>query len=587
MAEATDTDKITLNILVEGDDPDLKMLIITVPLQDDFYDVGDIIQGEYWRDQGLSIYGLSLYRANVPFEQARHMQISDEAFLPANRTVASEWPSRLDVDEDLLHIIVRPESRQVTNTHWAVTTPSPKTEFKQFIREFNSAQLSFVQERNKASLSSEDPPKNFRMQQAGPNYINIGRPAENVWLPIVLYHPVFGRFLTRLRSTEPVDPEVYLRTREHLYISQNLYGGTQARNEAIRSSLGRLLGGALQETQANGVESGGAITGPEATCLIILETGMGPSDPSTQAAQSYTRYWSNSAARRWLNWCCCPSIIIGIAGPWMCVLGAIFLDRPVVQPLTDFLWVGENPVRSTALGYIARVFDCISQARHELEHYYGTNNPPPLGKNPARPFPYLMHYLDSSGQVVYFTYRKGLCPLHPEKAIFLAETVDKENPKPIVVKFVQSYNANAHKLLAENRFAPQLLYDGTMYPEDQPGPEHIMIVMELVQGVDFEWSSSRLPSSAFNDVKAAIDLLHSHDWVFGDPRGPNVMILQDSSGKATGRAMLIDFDWCGKHLEGRYPQKMNMAVGWHGDVGPGAILDKQHDLYLLNQLYPK
>ncbi|CAE6423706.1 unnamed protein product [Rhizoctonia solani] len=275
------------------------------------------------------------------------------------------------------------------------------------------------------------------------------------------------------------------------------------------------------------------------------EIGTGSSDPSIQAAQSYTNFWSSTAVEDWLNSCCCPSILIGIAGPWMCILGAIFLDRPVVQPLTDFLWVGEDPVRPLELDNIARVFHSINQARDELEDYYEANNPPSPGKNNTSPFPYLTHYLDSTGQTVHFVYQNLLCSESPEKSIYLAETTDAENPQPIIVKFVHSYNSDAHRLLAQNRLAPQLLYDGTMYPESQPGPNHTMIVMEFVQGTDLEsLKSSRLSGSVFDDIKAAIDLLHARDFVFGDLREPNVMVLQDLTGNATGKAMLVDFDWC-------------------------------------------
>ncbi|KAH7337262.1 hypothetical protein B0J17DRAFT_666928 [Rhizoctonia solani] len=111
-----------------------------------------------------------------------------------------------------------------------------------------------------------------------------------------------------------------------------------------------------------------------------------------------------------------------------------------------------------------------------------------------------------------------------------------------------------------------------MYPESQPGLNHAMIVMEFVQGVDLESKSSRLPHSVFDDIETAVDLLHTRDFVFGDLREPNVM------------AMLVDFDWCGKHLEGRYPLRMNLELGWHTAVGPGAVMDKEHDTHMLNRL---
>lgn len=269
----------------------------------------------------------------------------------------------------------------------------------------------------------------------------------------------------------------------------------------------------------------------------------------------------------------------------MCVLGAIFLERPVVQKLTDSLWVGKDSAQPSNPDHFARVFDCISHARNELENYYRTNVPPPRDKNTGRPFPYLTRYRDSTGQIAEFAYRKSLCPGNREKAIFLAETIDKENPKPIVVKFVQSYNADAHRLLAEEKLAPELLYDGTMYPDDQPGPEHIMIVMELAQGEDLEsLGGTRLPRSVFDDIKKAVDLLHSHNLVFGDLREPNVMVLQDSAGDVIGGAMLIDFDLCGKHDKGRYPLAMKMRHGWHDNVELGGVMRKEHDIHMLDKL---
>ncbi|CAE6465106.1 unnamed protein product [Rhizoctonia solani] len=597
MSGTTFEAEITLNVLVEGDDPRRNIFNITVPLQSRFNQVLKIIQKEYWGLHQISLYGLDLYRANLHPEQARHIQLTDEAILLCLESVASEWPSQSDADPRLVHIVVQPRSRQVTNTSRADTPPSAETEFSKYIEDFNKLQLGFAQRAPTGNSSSAAQPKNFRAQQKGPNFINNGRPADKEGPPIILFHPVFGRFLTQLRSTDPIDPQVYRHTVDHFIVSQDLYEHEtkhpEARDEVTCTSLRDLLGDTLSKVTANGVQADGTITGWDATRIIIMEMkneiGTGGSDPSIQAAQSYLRYWSNQLARRWLNWCCCPSILVAIAGPWMCILGGIYLDRPVIQPLTHFLWVGSNPAQPSQLGYIARVFHCLSSARGELEAFYRTSAPPALGYNPARPFPYLTHYMDAEGNCVRFVYRKGLCPANPEKLIFLAETTAAENPRYIVVKFVQNYNTIAHKLLAEQKLAPELLYDGTQYPNDQPGPEHIMIVMEFVQGVNLdEWLTHfRLSQSALSDIDTALKLLHDNNFVFGDLRPPNVMILQDSSGAATGRAMLVDFDWCGKHLEGRYPLRMNMTLGWHEQVEPGAIMEIKHDIHMFKQLTQK
>ncbi|CAE7198180.1 unnamed protein product [Rhizoctonia solani] len=575
MTEPVPEDKITLSVLVEGDNVYKNLFVITVSSHDMFVDIRGVIQKAYSEREQTSIYGLDFYRANVPFNQVENFQLSDEAFLPVVETVGSVWPSRFDVDRRLVHIIVRPKSKQVTQTCRAVAPPAAEAELDTFIKEFNDTQLKLIRAVKKTSSSSAAMPKTFRVQQAGLDYINIGRPAEKTWLPIVLYHPVFGHFLRRLRSTDPLDPEVYMRTSNYFHASQDLYvdeTNPQARDEITQSRLLGVLGKSL----ANGVQKG---AGPEAGIHIMEmrnELGTGPSDPSIQAAQSYARYWADKADQRWLKWCCCPSILVVIAGPWMCVLGAIFLDRPVVQPLTHFLWVGTDPARPSELDYIARVFNCLSVAWEELEEYYRSSNPP--GETPARAFPYPTH-CSNSAQVMRFTYQKILCPGKP---IFLAETIEA-NPKCIVVKFVKTYNGDTHRLLAEHRLAPELPYDGTIHPEDQPSPDFSMIVMKFIQGVDLEWMDSYLSHPGFEDIDKAIALLHAHDFVFGDLREPNVMVLP------TGKAMLVDFDWCGKGMGARYPFEMNMdlELGWHRDVGPGAEMRKEHDKYMLEKLRPR
>ena len=35
--------------------------------------------------------------------------------------------------------------------------------------------------------------------------------------------------------------------------------------------------------------------------------------------------------------CRCPTLMIAGGGPWMCVLGAVFADKVIVQMLTDMM----------------------------------------------------------------------------------------------------------------------------------------------------------------------------------------------------------------------------------------------------------
>ncbi|PKK63432.1 hypothetical protein RhiirC2_855014 [Rhizophagus irregularis] len=54
------------------------------------------------------------------------------------------------------------------------------------------------------------------------------------------------------------------------------------------------------------------------------EIGTGGKDPSIQGICGYAKYWAQSQTKKIRNSSCCPSIILAIAGPWICVLGAVY-----------------------------------------------------------------------------------------------------------------------------------------------------------------------------------------------------------------------------------------------------------------------
>ena len=79
-------------------------------------------------------------------------------------------------------------------------------------------------------------------------------------------------------------------------------------------------------------------------------------------------------------------------------------------------------------------------------------------------------------------------------------------------------------------------------------------------------------------MNRAIGLLHERDLVFGDLRAQNVL------PKLSGGAILIDFDWVGKHQVDRYPASWNNNTQAPG-VGRGELMDKTHDLFMLKELH--
>ncbi|KAF8591615.1 hypothetical protein K439DRAFT_776432 [Ramaria rubella] len=229
------------------------------------------------------------------------------------------------------------------------------------------------------------------------------------------------------------------------------------------------------------------------------------------------------------NACLCPSFCIGIAGPWICVLGAVLTDNVIVQPLTDYIWLDYD---FTKLYSIAQLFCSLASGLKDLDKYYRSLSraDAPL---PERMFPYIRSFL-FKGQEVAFSYIK---PLSGRKPIFLAQLDDKTK---VVVKFVHSYSSVAHRLVANAGLAPCLLYCGM---DDASAPffgRLKMVVMDYIEGVSAHYimQKMRLNPQVYESVRRALDILHNSNFVFGDLRPANIMI------DAKGTAWLVDFDWC-------------------------------------------
>ncbi|KAG9093669.1 hypothetical protein FS749_013982 [Ceratobasidium sp. UAMH 11750] len=152
------------------------------------------------------------------------------------------------------------------------------------------------------------------------------------------------------------------------------------------------------------------------------------------------------------------------------------------------------------------------------------------------------------------------------------------NARTIVVKFTRRYNGHAHRLLAEHGYAPKLLFDGSEHP-DFPRPAGLlMIVMEYIV------EDPQDPSyDAYPTLRAALDLLHDRGLVFGDLRSLNVLVPECPADQGA-KAMLIDFDWCGRDGVDRYPLDIRTEVAWADGVGPGTLMYKHHDDFMLENI---
>ncbi|KAI9460117.1 hypothetical protein BJY52DRAFT_1168714, partial [Lactarius psammicola] len=86
----------------------------------------------------------------------------------------------------------------------------------------------------------------------------------------------------------------------------------------------------------------------------------------------FRSYYTRKEMDSFRNRCCCPSFLIAFTGPWICILGAVFVDHVVVQQLTDFIWIGGHPYDDDKLVSVTRILASLGAGITELRQFYGT-----------------------------------------------------------------------------------------------------------------------------------------------------------------------------------------------------------------------
>jgi serine/threonine protein kinase len=280
---------------------------------------------------------------------------------------------------------------------------------------------------------------------------------------------------------------------------------------------------------------------------------------------------------------CCPTFLIATAGAWFTILGAVFTDKWIVQRLTDFIWVGLSATLDEPhYNRVARIMDSLRRNVQKLRDYYRDLDvvaPVPKGLHP-RYFPSIGAYLDEANSVITFDYIQPL-EIEPTCVTFLARTTSG-TAKSIVVKFVQRYGEDAHRLLAKANLAPELLYYGRIgVQEGDPSYGHLrMVVMEYIDGETLD-KAKRIPPMSRDCIRHALDLLHKSGYVFGDLRPPNVMVTKNQEIK------LIDFDWAGLHMKAQYPILISRNLPWPEGVEALCLMETSHDDDMFARLFPR
>ncbi|EIW56261.1 uncharacterized protein TRAVEDRAFT_49100 [Trametes versicolor FP-101664 SS1] len=194
--------------------------------------------------------------------------------------------------------------------------------------------------------------------------------------------------------------------------------------------------------------------------------------------------------------------------------------------------------------------------------------------------PHLTH-VSADGTAISLDYTGRLCTGEPAKTLYTARARITSDPAQdpretdVVVKFTKAYSLEGHRLLAVHGLAPKLWFCEWVESVDM-----YVVVMDHVRDAETADEDVAMSVADAAAVRTAVELLHAAGLVFGDLRGPNVLLRKD------GGPLLIDFDWCGPEGTACYPLGVNMhsAIPWHPDVNTGALIKKEHDLHLLKAL---
>ena len=216
--------------------------------------------------------------------------------------------------------------------------------------------------------------------------------------------------------------------------------------------------------------------------------------------------------------------------------------------------------RKTQHDQVTRLFAAPSVGIVEPANFYGQLNFGEFSK--ARVFLHITSFTGAKdGRKVQFTYEGYTDPdTEDGKAVFIANTGDGQK---IVVKFTEVYNDAGHSLLAADGLAPPVLScDRSTFSD------FVMAIMGYVDGKQlfhrlFHRFLHETPSGVLSKVSEALKTPHANNLEFGDLRSPNILV--------TGQydIQLVDFDWCGKVGEGKYPADINLVdIQWPEGVAP-------------------
>lgn len=310
---------------------------------------------------------------------------------------------------------------------------------------------------------------------------------------------------------------------------------------------------------------------------------------------------------------CCPSILLNLSGASLAVFGFALADTFLVEKIGEVDLSGQPPQRRERAFYRAcRILMEVRSTLTELKalylgayarqdaaagaaegagvvaaagiapHQAGPHAEAPDSRLPSptlKPGPDFNDKDLRLGSRLISDYSSRA---HSRSLVFSA-IYDKQ---PVVAKICDHYNAEAHRLLAEQELAPHLLFVAELV-----GGGCIAVMRYVEYGLPADkvfGIGKKLSESATGDVARALEFLHAQNIVHGDVRLEHVIVYRADNPQAPGekvwRANLIDFCVSGVAEVNKYPPFLRVPQGksWVEGVGVGRPMKKEHDVQMFD-----
>ncbi|KAH9917642.1 uncharacterized protein BXZ73DRAFT_105466 [Epithele typhae] len=453
------------------------------------------------------------------------------------------------------------------------------------------SEIGFAKVHQKSTIMGSLPPRTIRetlAERSRPIAVHlselISRENQDIILdyrtlnppPIFIYHPIYGKLLAGISDDlthPPLEPQEFKNAADFVGRAR-MYGSIES------LQLQDILYEELLSNCTTSIEDSSEFQ--PSPLLIKVKSADEETDPATYVERMYVDAYTSKEASGIRQACCCPTLLVACTGTYIQVLGAAFADHIIIQPLTGYISLlphpgirrGE-PMGHAVLSRVALLFRALRAARAELDTYYAdivsslaTTHP-----NPSLIAPFWTQFVHPEHGPVFLEYTGRIdADAYPSRAVFTARVVaiDME-PTEVVVKFAFQYGVEGHALLAPD-FSPRLWHCAW---EESVGMW--VIVMDHVRGSPLAEHEILTPTQG-EKLRDAVGRLHAADLVFGDLRNVNVLTVGDDDIR------LIDFDWCGKVGEARYPPDLYMGHDWPSGVHCGGLIEKAHDLQWVNEL---